>query len=83
MGSVVVVVGDVLTDQAEQMPLPKHDDVIEQFAAQRADPPLGESVLPWRPRFDAARGRRSPRERHDRAREVEVESLILEAWRAA
>jgi hypothetical protein len=33
MGSVVVVVGDVLADQAEQMPLSKHDDVIEQLTA--------------------------------------------------
>jgi hypothetical protein len=32
MGSVVVAIGDALTDQAEQMPLSKHDDVIEQFA---------------------------------------------------
>ena len=28
MGSVLVVVGDVLADQAEQMPLPEHDDVV-------------------------------------------------------
>ena len=52
MGSVLVVVGDVLADQAEQMPLAKHDDVIQQFAAQSADPPLGESVLPRRARRD-------------------------------
>jgi hypothetical protein len=45
MGSVLVVVGDMLADQAEQMPLPEHDDVVEQFSARRADPPLGESVL--------------------------------------
>ena len=34
MGSVLVVVGDMLADQAEQMPLPEHDDVIKQFSAQ-------------------------------------------------
>jgi hypothetical protein len=50
MGSVLVVVADMLADQAEQMPLPEHDDVVEQFSAQRADPPLGESVLPRRAR---------------------------------
>jgi hypothetical protein len=43
--SVPVVVVDVLADQAEQMPLAEHDDVVEQFAPQRPDPPLGESVL--------------------------------------
>jgi hypothetical protein len=52
MGSVLVVIGDVLADQAEQMPLAEHHDVVEQFAAQRAHPSFGESVLPWRPRRD-------------------------------
>ena len=52
MGSVLVVVGDVLPDQAEQMPFSKHDYVIQQFAAQCADPSLGESVLPGRARRD-------------------------------
>jgi len=52
MGSVLVVVDDMLVDQAEQMPLPEHDDVIEQLSAQRAYPPLGESVLPRRARRD-------------------------------
>ena len=28
MGSVLVVIGDMLADQAEQMPLPEHDDVV-------------------------------------------------------
>ncbi len=46
MGSVLVVVGDMVADQAEQMPLSEHDDVVEQFSAQRADPPFGEPVLP-------------------------------------
>jgi hypothetical protein len=31
--SVLVVIGDMLADQAQQMPLPKHDDVIEQLAS--------------------------------------------------
>ena len=34
--SVPVVVLDVLADQTEQMPLAEHDDVVEQFAPQRA-----------------------------------------------
>jgi hypothetical protein len=29
---VLVVIGDMLADQAQQMPLPKHNDVIEQLA---------------------------------------------------
>jgi hypothetical protein len=29
MGPILVVVGHVLADQAEQMPLPNHDEVIE------------------------------------------------------
>jgi hypothetical protein len=31
--SVLLVVGDMQSDQAEQMPFPKHDDVIEQLTA--------------------------------------------------
>jgi hypothetical protein len=31
--SIVVVIGHVLPDQAEQMPLPKHNHVVEQLAA--------------------------------------------------
>jgi hypothetical protein len=30
--SVLVVIGDILAEQAQQMPLPKHDNVIEQLA---------------------------------------------------
>jgi hypothetical protein len=30
--SVLVVIGDILAEQAQQMALPKHDDVIEQLA---------------------------------------------------
>ena len=30
--SVLVAIGDMLAEQAQQMPLPKHDDVIEQLA---------------------------------------------------
>jgi len=43
--SVLVVIGDVLADQAEQMPLAKHDQVIEQLAAQCAHPSFRVSVL--------------------------------------
>ena len=31
--SVLVVIGDILADQAEQMPLSNHEQVIEQLAA--------------------------------------------------
>jgi hypothetical protein len=30
--SVLVIVGDILAEQAQHMPLPKHDGVIEQLA---------------------------------------------------
>jgi hypothetical protein len=30
--SVLVVIGDIRADQAQQMPFPKHEDVIEQLA---------------------------------------------------
>jgi hypothetical protein len=31
--SILIIVGDVVTDQAEQMPLPEDNDVVEQLAA--------------------------------------------------
>jgi hypothetical protein len=49
MGAVLVVMGDVLADQAEQMPLAEHDEVVEQFA-QPDCPSPGKAVLPRRPR---------------------------------
>ena len=53
MRPVLVVVGRVLANEVQQMPLPEHDNVIEQFASQGANPPLGESVLPRRARRDS------------------------------
>ena len=59
VGSVLVVAGHVLADQSEQMPLAKHDYVIQKLAAQRAHPSFGVPVLPRRTRRDggASRGR--------------------------
>jgi hypothetical protein len=37
MASVLVVVDNVLPDQAEQMRLARHDDVFQQLAAQYTD----------------------------------------------
>jgi hypothetical protein len=51
--SVLVVIGDMLADQAEQMHLAKHDQVIKQLAAQCAHPSFRVSVLPRRARRDA------------------------------
>jgi hypothetical protein len=51
--SVLVAIGDMLAEQAQQMPLPKHDDVIEQLATYRADPSFRVSVLPRRTRRGA------------------------------
>ena len=34
------------------MPLVEHNEVVEAFAADGADDPLGEGILPWRVRRD-------------------------------
>ena len=41
VGPILVVIGHLLADQSEQMPLAKHDDVIQQLAAQRPHPSFG------------------------------------------
>jgi hypothetical protein len=43
---VSVEVGDVAAHEVKQVPGPENDDVIEQFASQRPDKPLRETVLP-------------------------------------
>src|SRR5712664_2800966 len=39
-----VVEAGVLRDEAQKMPLAKHEDMVEQFAAESADKALGEGV---------------------------------------
>ena len=58
VGPIIVVVGDVLAEEAPEVVFAEHDDVVEQFAADAADPALGDAVLPGTavggpPRLDA------------------------------
>ena len=46
--AVLVVVGGVLADQAQEMTLPEHDHMIEQLSTKSAYPPLRVAVLPRR-----------------------------------
>ena len=50
MRSIFVVVGDVGTNQACQMPWPERDHMIEQLPPERAYEPFCEAVLPRRAR---------------------------------
>jgi hypothetical protein len=45
MWPILVVTGDMLSHEAEEMPLPEYDHMIEQFATQRPDPSFGESLF--------------------------------------
>ncbi len=42
-----VVVREVRAEQAAEMPLVEHDEVVEAFSPAGADDPLGERSLPW------------------------------------
>ena len=46
MGSVFVVITDVVDHQPFEMPFVERDDVIKQVSAAVANPTFGESVLP-------------------------------------
>ncbi len=46
MGSVVVIVGDVLPEKLPEVALVENDDVIEEFASETPDPALRNAVLP-------------------------------------
>ena len=50
--AILVVVGDVVANQTQQMPRTEHEHVVEQLASQRAHEPFGEAVLPRRPGRD-------------------------------
>jgi hypothetical protein len=50
MRSVLVVIIDIATDQAQQMPLSEHDDVVEQLSPEGPYPSLRVTVLPRRAR---------------------------------
>jgi len=42
-----IVVRDVSAQQATEMSLIEHDEVVEAFSADGADEALGERILPW------------------------------------
>src|SRR2546427_765127 len=46
------VVRDVSVQQATEMSLIEHDEVVEAFSADGADEALGEGILPWGMRGD-------------------------------
>ena len=53
--TIVVVVRDVLADQAQQMTVVKDDDMVEELAPDAADPTFGDTVLPRAPWRGAGR----------------------------
>src|ERR1035438_5209539 len=46
VGSVVVIIGNVLGEESLQMALIQRDYVVEQVAAAASDPTLGDTILP-------------------------------------
>jgi hypothetical protein len=44
MRAIFVVVGNVFTEQAFQVPFIERDDVIQQFSAAAAHPTLGDAI---------------------------------------
>ncbi len=50
MDSIVIVVVDVLAQQAMQVPLIQDDHVIQHLSARTPDPSLGNAVLPRTPK---------------------------------
>src|SRR5450759_1556417 len=49
VGSVVVIIGNVLREQSLQMALIQGDHVVQQVAAAASDPTLGYPILPGTP----------------------------------
>src|ERR1035437_437666 len=49
VGSVVVIIGNVLGEESLQMALIQRDHVVEQVAAAASDPTLGDPILPGTP----------------------------------
>src|ERR1022692_2967116 len=49
VGSVVVIIGNVLREESLQMSLIQRDHVVEQVAAAASDPMLGDTILPGTP----------------------------------
>src|ERR1039457_5577214 len=56
VGSVVVIIGNVLGEESLQMSLIQRDHVVEQVAAAASDPALGNPILPGTPNRGTDRG---------------------------
>ena len=48
MNSVLLEIGNILSEQTAQMALVQRDDMVEDLSASASDPTLGDSVLPGR-----------------------------------
>ena len=55
MRAIVMVVRDVLAEQAQQMTVVEDDDMVEELATDAADPTFGDAVLPRAPWGGAGR----------------------------
>src|ERR1019366_4024257 len=66
VGSVVVIIGNVLGEESLQMSLIQGDHVVEQVAAAASDPTLGDPILPGTPNrgTDRCHLQRAHRRRH-------------------
>src|ERR1039458_208134 len=69
VGSVVVIIGNVLREESLQMALIQGDHVVEQVAAAASDPTLGDPILPGTPNRGTAgcHLQRAHRRRHFQA----------------
>src|ERR1017187_4652652 len=69
VGSVVVIIGNVLGEESLQMTLIQRDYVVEQVAAAASDPTLGDAILPGTPNrgTDRCHVQRADRRRHFQA----------------
>src|ERR1035441_7877002 len=70
VGSVVVIIGNVLGEESLQMAFIQRDHVVEQVAAATSDPTLGDTILPGTPNRGTDRGhvQRGDRRWHYRTR---------------
>jgi hypothetical protein len=49
VATISVIIRHVIPKESTQMLLVENDDVVEQLAVNRADPSLGDTILPWTP----------------------------------
>src|ERR1035438_5831870 len=82
VGSVVVIVGNVLGDESLQMALIQRDHMVEQVAAAASDPTLGDPILPGTPNrgTDRCHVQRAHRRWHFRSEERRVGKECRSRW---